>query len=148
MSKIVYDQNLLKFMSVFESMTHARVKDCLQAHLIDAKSEFDLVLFIVEPGDMGKAIGPKGVNVHRLEDLLKKRVKMVQWAPEVTEFVQNLIYPAKVSHIEVQDNIITISPLDLQSRGMIIGRNAGNLHFFEDVVRRHFQCEHIKVLGG
>ena len=60
MSKIVYDQNLLKFMSVFESMTHARVKDCLQAHLIDAKSEFDLVLFIVEPGDMGKAIGPKG----------------------------------------------------------------------------------------
>ena len=86
--------------------------------------------------------------MHRLEDLLQKRVKMVQWAPEVTEFVQNLIYPAKVSHIEVQDNIITISPLDLQSRGMIIGRNAGNLHFFEDVVRRHFQCEHIKVLGG
>ena len=140
MTRIVYDQNLMKFMSLFESMTQTKLRDAIQHE--------DMLLFVVEPGEIGKAIGSRGVNIHRLEDKLRKRVKIVEWAESAEAFVQNLIYPAKASYVEIQDKRIMITPLDLQSRGHIIGRGASNLRFYEEVVRRYFPCDEIKVGGG
>lgn len=148
MSSRVYDQNLIKTIALFESISGAKVHDCVQEHLQDAKGEFDLCLFIIEPGDMGRAIGPKGANVRRIEELLKKRIKLVEWNPDAQQFLQNLIVPAKIGHMEMQDKMIIVSPLDMQSRGIIIGRGASNLRFFESVMKRHFPYETIKVLGG
>jgi len=65
--KIKYDENLIKYISVFESITNTKLKDCI--------AEDDRLLFIVEEGQIGKAIGKQGSNIRRLEDLLKKRVR-------------------------------------------------------------------------
>ncbi len=143
MVKIVYDQNLLKFMSVFESVAHARLRDAL----LEKISEQELLVFVVESGEIAKAIGARGSNVHRLEDIIKKKIKIVEWADDLPAFVQNLIYPAKASSIVVEDKKIMITPIDSKSRGMVIGRGGVMLRFYERIVSRYVVCEEIKVLG-
>ena len=60
MGRIRFDINTMKFVSLFESLTGARVKDCIELE--------NGLLFVVEAGEMGKAIGRNGVNIKRVEE--------------------------------------------------------------------------------
>ena len=65
MSKIIYNSDSMKFMSSFEMITRSRVKDLIIHN--------DILFFIVQPGEIRKAVGPKGANVRKLEKILKKK---------------------------------------------------------------------------
>jgi N utilization substance protein A len=123
-------------MTLFESLTNSKVKDCIVN---------ERVLFVVEPNEIGKAIGKNGSNVRRLEGLLKKKVKIVEFNPEVSQFVQNMLYPLQTK-VEEADNIVTITGPDTKTKGLIIGRDAKNLNFLKDVVGRYFDISDIKVV--
>ena len=71
MAKIKYDINLMKFISLFESITRAKVKDCFE--------EGEKLVFVVYPNEMGKAIGKQEVNVKKLSGILKKQLKIVEF---------------------------------------------------------------------
>lgn len=135
--KITFDMDTMKFISLCESMTGASVKDCIVSD--------NLVIFIIKEGELGKAIGKKGFNVKRLEHSLKKKVKMVEFHPELATFVANLVVPAKVKEINVEEGLVTITPGDLISRGQLIGRDAKHLRFHETIVKRFFDIKEIKV---
>ena len=66
-SKIVYDMNTMKFISIFESLTSSSLKDCLD---LNGK-----LVFVVKQGEIGKAIGKGGVNIKKLERVLKRRIR-------------------------------------------------------------------------
>ena len=53
MTKIKYDANIMKYMSLFESITRVKLKDCIAD---------DKLTFIVEEGGIGRAIGKNGSN--------------------------------------------------------------------------------------
>ena len=136
-AKIVFDINAMKFMSLFENITRSKLKDCI---VKDA-----LILFIVQPGEIGKAIGSKGANVKKLERLLKKRVKVVEFSPEPVNFIKNLIHPLQVIDVIEDDGTYTLTASDLKTRGLLIGRNASHLRAYEDVVKRYFPIQELKV---
>ncbi|MBW3011864.1 NusA-like transcription termination signal-binding factor [Candidatus Woesearchaeota archaeon] len=135
---IILDKSSLGFMSSFEKITKAKIKDFVEKD--------DLLLFIVQPGELFKAIGPKGANVKRLSALLKKRIKIVEFSDDVLVFVKNMIHPLKATNIEQDGKIITISSDDAKTKGLLIGRNAQNLRQLEKVVKRHFDIDEIKVV--
>lgn len=136
-ARIKYDVDSMKFMSLFESITKAKLKDCV------VRDNF--ILFIVQPGEIGRAVGAKGVNVRKLERLLKKRVKIVEFDPEPVNFIKNLIHPLKVKEITEEDGVYTLVPVDLKTRGMLIGRNASHLRAYEEVIKRYFPVQELKV---
>lgn len=139
MSKIVFDLELIRIISLFEKVSRARVKDCI----IDSNK----VLFIVEYGEVAKAVGKKGANIRRMEHLLKRKIKIVEFNSSMLTFIKNLVYPAQIEDMEEQDGTVTIKPADTKSRGMMIGRNASNLRAFESVVQRYFkELQEIKVM--
>ncbi len=138
MTKIKYDVNIMKFISLFENITRARVKDCI--------SKDDRLIFIVQPGEMGRAIGKKGANIKKLERALKKKIRIIEFDDEVTCFVSNCIFPSKAKDIEEKEEVITITPVDNKTRGYIIGRGGLNLRELEDIVKRFFTIEEIKVV--
>ena len=137
-AKIVYDIDAMKFMSLFENITRAKLKDCIIKE--------NMVLFIVQPNEISKAIGSKGANVKKLERILNKRVKIVEFASEPVNFIKNLIHPLQVKEITEEDGVYTLTPVDLKTRGMLIGRNASNLRAFEEVVKRYFPVQEMKVV--
>ncbi|MBI4448594.1 NusA-like transcription termination signal-binding factor [Candidatus Woesearchaeota archaeon] len=146
MANFVLDQATIYCMQLFEQMTRSAVRDCITGKVRDAIQEFELTVFIVEPGEIGKAIGPRGAHVHKLEQLLNRRVKITEWNDEIGAFAQNLFYPAKVANIEQKERKLFVTPLDNPSRGQIIGRGAIMLRFYEGILKRYFPIDVVQVV--
>ena len=137
MSRIVFDSDTLRLMSLFESATGAKLKDCLQ----DGQ-----LIFVVEEGEMGKAIGPRGFNVKRIEDALKRKIKIIEFSADPVKFIKGLVYPLQVETAVEEEGIVTLRAVDHKTRGYLIGRNASNLRNYEKIVKRYFPTvKEIKV---
>ena len=137
MNRIKYDSELIKLITLFESMTGASVKDCIAD---------DKLTFIVDENEMGKAIGKGGANIKRLENALKKRIRVIEYNNDITQFVRNMAYPSQVAEIKNEDGIVTINGKDSNTRAMLIGRNRQNLIQINDIVKRYFEVKEIKVV--
>ena len=137
--KITYDANSMKLMSMFESLTGAKVKDCF-----DNKGA---VVFVVDEGNIGKALGKGAANVRRIEGMLKKRIRIIEFNPDITKFVKNVIMPNKAKDITYNEGTVTIVPEDSQSRGYLIGRAAEVLRSNEKIAQRYFpELKEMKVV--
>lgn len=139
--KITYTIDTIKYMSLFQSRTRASLKDCY----VDDLS--GILTFIVQPGEIGKAIGKHGIMVRQLEQLMKRKIKVVEFHPRLGEFVKNMIMPFQAASVQDDDGTVTITPIDLKTRGVLIGRNASALRNLEKNVKRSFPgTKEIKVV--
>jgi transcription termination/antitermination protein NusA len=138
MSRIIFDGNHIKFISLFQSITRVVPKDMIP--------EEDKLTFVVQDVMLSKAIGKQGANVKKLEKSLKRKIKIVGFNPNLLRFVKNLLYPMKIQDLEESEGVITIIAPDSQTRGHIIGRNAQQLRQTEAIVQRYFKyIKEIKV---
>jgi len=124
-------------MALFDQVTRAGLRDCIKGE--------ELIIFIVEPGEIAKAIGKGGSNIKLLERKLNKRVKVVEFAEDACKFAANLMYPAQIAGCQYEEKRILMEPADMNSRGIMIGRNASSLRRTEEIVKRYFDIEQIKV---
>ncbi|MBI2659238.1 NusA-like transcription termination signal-binding factor, partial [Candidatus Woesearchaeota archaeon] len=99
----------MKLITLFEFMTGAKVKDCISN---------DRLIFVMEENEMGKAIGKNGINIKRMENKLRKKVKLVEFSSDVLQFVRNMVYPIELSGIKQENNNLIISAKDTQARAM------------------------------
>lgn len=130
----------LKLMSLFESVTRSRLKDCF----VDKN---EMQTFVVQQGEIGKAIGKGAVNVKKLEKMLNRKIKILEFNSSLIDFVRNLLYPLKTRNIVENECIVTIESEDSKTRGLIIGRNAVNLRNFEAIAKKYFpNLKEIKVI--
>lgn len=138
MSKIIYDSNLIKVMNSFCAITRTKLKDCI--------SEDDKLIFVVEEGELGKAVGKKAGNVKKLENYFNKKIKIVEFHDDLLRFIQAFIYPLRVKEIHEEEGIVVIVGPDMQTKGLLIGKNAYNLRKLEEYVKRYFEVKEIKVV--
>jgi len=136
--KTVYDMDMIKTINLFEQVTHARVKEAFYMK--------DVLTFVVFEGDKFKALGKNLSNLHRIEQMLQKKVKVVEFNSDIIKFITNLIYPFKVESIVQDDKLITISDQDTKTKGLLIGAKAQNLRMYESIVKKYFEIEEIKVI--
>ena len=136
--KIKFDIDLMKFMSLFDKITKVHAKDCFKQE--------GRIVFIVNEGKAGMAVGKKGMNIKKLEGLFKKKVKIIEYSDDVIEFVKNIIHPLGAKEISEDNGKVVIVPVDSQTRGYLIGREAVNLRAYEDIVKRYFDIEEIRVV--
>jgi NusA-like KH domain protein len=136
--KIVYDMDLMKYMDCFSSITHARLKDSF----ID---DTDMLHFIVEENDIGKAIGKNGYKAKMLEKVLNRKIKIVEFNPDVLQFIRNVVFPLRIREIGIVDGSVEIEVYDSKTRGLLIGRAAKNLHTLESIAKRYFKFNEIKI---
>ena len=101
MNRLKLDQEVLGLCSIVERVTHARV--------IDGFNENEMYYFVVATGEIGKAIGERGINVQRFQQEFGKRVRMIEYNDNVAQFVKNVIYPLKVERIEVKEKEVILS---------------------------------------
>lgn len=137
MNKIKYDSNLIKLIILFESMTGAKVKDCIAN---------EKLIFIIEEGEMGKAIGKNGINIKRVEKMLKRKIKLVEFSNNILEFVKNTVYPIEILDVNMENGIIMIHGRDSVTKSILIGRERQNINHLTDIVKRYFDVKEIRVL--
>jgi NusA-like KH domain protein len=138
MSKIIYNADSLKIMTLFEKVTRTRLKD----YFVDNN---DLMTFVIDEAFLGKAIGKQASNVKKLEQLFKRKIRLLGFSNNLAKFVKNLIYPVK-AEIEQQEKIVVIKANETKSKAMLIGRNQINLKNNLMIIKKYFKnIEQIKV---
>jgi transcription termination/antitermination protein NusA len=133
--------NEIRFISLFESITGAVAQDCI----IDE----DRVIFIVKAGNIGLAIGKKGINIKRVRDFLQKPIEIVEFAQAPEEFIKNTLAPARIKLISITERrdgkkiaMVTVNEKD---RGIAIGKNGKNVARARLLARRHYNIEDVII---
>ena len=137
-TKVVFDINVLNIMKSFDNIAHAKLKDCI--------AEEDKIIFIVAENELSKAIGKNAANVKRLAEFLKKKIKIVEFSPDLMKLVKNFIHPWKADNIYEEGGIVVIESSDPKVKGLLIGRAAQNLRKLEEYIRRYIDVKEIKVV--
>lgn len=132
-----YDTKLIGLVTVFENVTKARVKDAF----LDKR---DVLVFVVEEGDGGKAIGKMGNTVRRVSMLMKRRIRIIEFNNDVLEFVKNVIDPVKDVAITKENDSVVIKPKDTQTKGLLVGRERSNINEVNLIVKKFFKVD-VKV---
>ncbi len=132
------DNQSIQLLNVFESMTRSSVKDCI--------IEDNRVIFIVNPGNIYKAVGPKGHNVQRIEHMIKKKVKIVEFDENPVKFIKNYLLPIKISEIESKEDAIYVRAENNSEKGILIGRDKRNLNELKEIVSKYFKVIDIKII--
>ena len=136
MIKAKYNSDSMKLIALFESMTGAQVKDCI----LNEK-----LMFVVEENEMGKAIGKNGMHIKKLESMMKKKIRLVEFSKDLAQFIKNLAHPIEISNIENDDGKITLFGKDTSTRAMLIGRERQNINHIKEIAQRYFDVKEIKV---
>lgn len=131
MVKITYTQELMGTMALFDRVTRVPLKDCFE-------DNNHLLTFVVDAHDLGRAIGKGAVLVRKLEQLLKRKVRIIGFHSDVVEFIRYIIYPLQITTATLENGILTLRNEDRKTKSLLIGRNAQNLRNTETIVKRYF----------
>ncbi|MEN6610415.1 MAG: NusA-like transcription termination signal-binding factor [Methanoregulaceae archaeon] len=126
-----------RYIEELRILTKSTALDCI----IDDR--FDRVIYVIRPGDMGLAIGKKGENIRRLQNVLGKRIEMVEYAESLEAFVTNIFKPAEVSRVEKNPDApqITVYLRKKVDLGIAIGKNGCNIEKARMLCKRYFDVE-------
>src|SRR5207247_4741852 len=100
MAEIVFDEQTIRYVALFQDLTRTTVVDCVDAT--------DKLIFVVKEGDIGKAIGKKGENIAKLKRLMNKDINVVEYSDQPDRIVANVFrtFDVKDDQLEQRaDNI-------------------------------------------
>ena len=124
---------IFRYMSLFETVTGAVVKDCIV--------DDDRVTFIIKEGDMGLAIGKGGVNVKKVENAIGKKVDLLEYSRDPVQFTKNLLHPIKPKNAYVSQKSSGLRVLNLQleprDRKAVLARGKQKLEEMKSHLLRH-----------
>jgi len=124
------------YISALMQATGVMARDCV---LLPGK-----VIFIVEPGDKGKAIGKKGIKIQALKNRLNKDVDIIEWSPNLSDFVANIFYQAKIREVGEREKdgkkvvLVSVEPRD---KGLAIGRGGERINIARALIDRYYRAE-------
>jgi len=136
--KIVYDEQLMKYIALVENLTKVNVKDMFLKN--------NMLYCVIDKENLRKIIGPNGSKIKRIENLIKKKVKILGYSSNVNEFVKDLVYPFKIDKVEDTEGVVNIYCKDTKTKGLLIGRERRNLLNFKEITKRYFPIQDLKVI--
>jgi len=142
-SGIKFTSKEMRFISLFESVTGANVKDCI------VNEEQSRVIFVVKEGEIGMAIGRGGRNIHTLEKMTGKKHEIIEYSETPAQFIKNALKPAMVKEVRITERlngktmaVVTVNPRD---KGVAIGKNGRNAERLRFLAKRYFQIENVSI---
>jgi N utilization substance protein A len=131
-----------RYIEELRILTKATALDCV----IDDR--FDRVIYVIRQGDMGLAIGKKGENIKRLQNVLGKRIEMVEFAETPDAFIANIFKPAEVTKVErpSPDTPVNVLVRQRSDLGIAIGKAGCNIEKARILTRRFYNTEVGEVL--
>jgi transcription termination/antitermination protein NusA len=141
MAEIVLSNETVQYINLATKYSGASIRDCVV--------EDDRVVFIVEKGQLGIAIGSKAKNLEKLRSLFKKIVKFVEFDEDKTRFVRNLCKPYEVKKISFEGNDgaevarIEVNPRD---KSKLIGKGGRNINMIRKMAQRHHLIKDVQIV--
>lgn len=145
MTEIKLTSDELRLMSLFQSITTATARDCI----VDEK--MDRVIFVVNKGQMGLAIGKGGATIKQLQNVVGKKVELVEFSEDPSEFIRNMLNADMVNDIRMSDRMDgtkqAVVVVDAKKKGAVVGREGRNAEKARMLARRYFQITSLLIVS-
>ena len=139
--KLSTDQ--MRMISLFQNVTGATARDCIE----DEKQ--NRVIFVVNTGKMGLAIGKGGMHIKSLQNIVKRNVELVEYNEVPEKFIASLLNPKLISDIKIntrqdgsQQAIVMVDP---RKKGIVVGREGRNAEKARLLAKRYFDIGSVLI---
>ncbi len=139
--KLTMDQ--LRLISLFQKITKVTPRDCID----DEKQ--NRLIFVVNEGKMGLAIGKNGSNIKSLQNLLKRNIELVEYFNEPIKFLKNMLNAKLINEIKMDPKadgssqaIVLVNP---NNKGLVVGRAGRNAEKARLLAKRYFDIPSVVI---
>jgi len=139
-AEVRLDNQTLLHIGLFERVTKARVKDCVEAE--------DKIIFMVDPGFISKAVGKNGENVSKLRKTIGKTIQIIEYSDDPMQFIKSVFHPYEVEKVDIEsrgDVIHATVKVNPALKAKAIGRAGRNLKVCRDIIFRHHNIQSVSV---
>jgi len=134
----------IQYMNLFSMITRVNPTDCFEYNTS--------IVFVVHPKFIRRAIGESGVNVKRISEKTRRKVKIIR-APSQNEpagesierFILAIVHPIKFRRL-VNNNGDIIIYAGPQSKASLLGRESSRLIELRDILKRYFDVKSLRVV--
>jgi len=139
--KLTTDQ--MRLMSLFQNVTGATARDCVE----DEKQ--DRVIFVVNAGKMGLAIGKGGSHIKNLQNIIKRNIELVEYSKDPIVFLKNMLNAKLVSEVKMNKRadgtMQAIVIVDPKKKGIVVGREGRNAEKARLLAKRYFEITSVLI---
>jgi transcription termination/antitermination protein NusA len=143
--KIKLTSDELRLISLFQSITSASARDCI----VDEKME--RVIFIVNKGQMGLAIGKGGATIKQLQNVVAKKVELVEYSDDASEFICNTLNSDMINQVKINERMDgtkqAVVIVDAKKKGIVVGREGRNAEKARLLAKRYFQISNVLIIS-
>ena len=139
--KLTTDQ--MRLISLFQNVTKTTARDCLD----DEKQ--NKLIFVVNEGKMGLAIGKGGSNIKSLQNVLKRNVELIEYFDDPIKFLKNIFNPKFVNEVKLDTkpdgSSHAIVIVDQGKKGLVVGREGRNAEKARLFAKRYFDISNVQI---
>jgi N utilization substance protein A len=118
--------------------------------VVDDKME--RVIFIVNRGQMGLAIGKGGATIRQLQNVVTKKVELVEYSDDASDFVRNILNPQMVNEVKITHRTDgskqAVVLVDAKRKGVVVGKEGRNAEKARLLAKRYFQISNILITSA
>lgn len=134
------DMKLMRYINLFSKISKVPTTNCFIYN--------NVIIFAVPGSLVSKAVGKKGVNVKKLGETLRKKIKIIEM-PENMEnlhkFILNITDPIEFNKIELRDNVAIISA-GKTNKAVLIGRGHAREQELQDILHKTFGINEVRIV--
>ncbi|RLF29424.1 MAG: NusA-like transcription termination signal-binding factor [Thermoplasmata archaeon] len=141
MTEITLSNETVQYINLASKYSKARIIDCV---LDEGK-----LVFVVEKGQLGLAIGNKARNLERLRTIFKKNIRFIEFDEDKKKFIYNLCKPYRVLNIVIEEGnngCIAKIEVDQRDKSKIIGKDGRNINLIRKIAQRHHPFKDVQIL--
>ena len=139
--KLTTDQ--MKLMSLFQNITKAPARDCIE----DEKR--DRIIFVVNEGKMGLAIGKGGAHIKSLQNKIDRNVELVEYNEDPIKLLKNILNEKYITDIKISERLDGSFQANVEvdgaKKGVVVGREGRNAEKARILARRYFNITYVMI---
>ena len=125
----------MRYLNLFGKITRVSTRFCFKYN--------EAIVFCVPKPLISKAIGEGGRNIKQINEILRKRIKIVpgpRGIQDVKGFIGAIVKPVTFRDLEIKDNEIILTAGSL-NKAALIGRNKRRFLEMQKIVKDYFGKE-------
>ena len=136
---ITIDMKMMRYINLFSKISRVNTTNRFVYN--------NVLIFAVPRKRISQAIGKQGVNMKKVGEAFRKRVKVIpmpEGRQNIRDFIMNIVSPATFNKIEIRDNNVTINAGKID-KAALIGRGRTREKELEEILRRVFGVASVRI---